>query len=1074
MKDLNTATMAARARLFAGAGIAALALSAAGSPLAASAQDAQDPNTDEEQAEEEQATETPAPSSSIIVSGSRIRRDANLDSVAPVISVSADEVLDDGSVSLGDALNDLPALRSTFNSSNSQRFIGTTGLNFLDLRGLGTTRTLTLVNGRRHITSSVGDFQIDVNTIPTALLQQVDVVTGGSSAVYGSDAIAGVVNFVLRDDYEGLELSAVTSITERGDGQQFGIEGVWGTNFSDGRGNVTIAAEYSKAETVRNSQRPENSGFGIGFTGFVPNPDDTDPEGLSGSNGVPDNILASGLFLDFISEGGTPLTLCVFDNTVQPLGCDANGNAIRYRFDENGRLFSEVTNQFGNGQAIGGGGSALADGSLLPEVERFTFNFLSKFEISEAFRPFVEFKYAQINAFGEGTPSFFNGFCPSGSLAGLVGLGAPPACAGLGATTSNFFITYDNAFLNPDDAAQIAAVQNELLAAFGVGPLSTGFFLNRNNSDFGTRNDRLQRRTYRLVAGVEGDISDNTRYELSFNYGRFETELEAQNDLIYRNTRAALDAVRATDGTIVCRVNADADPTNDLPGCIPINPFGQGSPSPAALDFINTTSSLTGEAEQYNVLGFVATDSSGFFELPGGPVGLVVGGEWRRETAFEEPDAFSAGGNTFFNAFDTFDPPALEVIEAFGEIDIPLLRSTPFFEELTLKAAGRVSDYNSGAGDTGTVTAWNVSGIWSPIADIRFRANLSRAIRSPTLNNLFSPQTVNFLFFNDPCDADFINLGSANREANCRADGVPAGFDEQITGNRAVLQGGNERLQAETSDSFTAGVIFQPTFLPGFSASVDYYDIRVENVIANVGPQAILNNCYDAVDLNNTFCRQINPRTADGALDGNAALITGPVNFAALTAEGIDIDVRYTKRFDNGHRLSMRAIATHVLDRVNFLDTDNPEIPNDARGELGDPIWAANFNVAYTIDRITLGWSGRYVGPQFIGARENYRSSIQPCTTGGTVPRTDTACTPGELVVAPPLNPDAFPVETYPARFTQDLRLDIQATDDFRFTIGVDNLTNQLPPFGLTGGGGGSGIFDNRGRTYFASVRLEM
>jgi outer membrane receptor protein involved in Fe transport len=1050
-----------------------LAVGFALATVPAFAQDAEQDN--EEAAAEDAAVEEDRTSNSIIVSGSRIRRDANLDSVAPIISVSADEILDDGSVSLGDALNDLPALRSTFNSSNSQRFIGTTGLSLLDLRGLGTTRTLTLVNGRRHITADLGGFAIDINTIPTSLLEQIDVVTGGSSAVYGSDAIAGVVNFVLRDDYEGLELSAVTSISDRGDGRQFGIDAVWGKNFADGRGNITVAADYSRAETVLNSQRPENSGFGIGFTGFVVNPDDTTDEGLSNTNGVPDNILVSGQRLDFLSEGGTVQTFCIFGAAVQPLACDSLGNERRFRFGPDGRLFDEVTTQFpANGRAIDGDGTVLSDGSLLPEIERYTVNVLGKFDVSDAFQPFFEFKFARIEAFGEGTPSFFNGIC--GGLGGATGLGGAPACAGPDATTANFFIPFDNAFLNPDDVAQIAAVQNELLAAFGVPPVASGFFINRNNSDFGTRNDDLKRDTYRLVAGIKGDISDNTRYEVSFNYGRFETFLNAQNDLIFANARAAIDSIIAPDGSIQCRVNADADTTNDLPGCVPINPFGFGSPSAEALAFINNqTTTLSGEAEQYNVLAFIATDSSSFFELPGGPIGLVVGGEWRRETAFEEPDALSSGGATFFNAFDVFDPPAFEVYEAFGEIDIPLLRDTPFFQELTLKAAGRISDYGSGAGETGRVEAWNVSGLWAPIEDVRFRANLSRAIRAPTPSNLFSPQTVNFLFFDDPCDVDFIDQGTANRAANCLADGVPAGFDESITGNRAVLQGGNQLLSAETSDSFTAGIIFQPSFLPGFSVSADYYDIEVESVIANVGPQAILNNCYDAVDLNNSFCGQIFDRQADGSLQTDAALITGPVNFAKLTAEGIDIDARYSHTFENGNRLQLRAIATHVLDRTNFLDTDNPEIPDDDRGELGDPIWAANFNVAYTFaDDFTLSWAGRYVGPQFIGARENYRNSIQPCNADGTVPRTSDTCTPGTLVEAPPLNPDAFPQERYPSRFTQDIRLDIQATEQFRFTVGVDNVTDKQPPFGLTGAGGGSGIFDNRGRTVFAVVRYEM
>jgi outer membrane receptor protein involved in Fe transport len=1054
-----------RVGLFASVGVAALAMSA---PALA-----QDAETEEEVAvtTAETPEQTAAETRGITVTGSRIRRDVNLDSVVPVISVTRDEILNDGNISLGDALNDLPALRSTFNSSNSQRFIGTTGLNLLDLRGLGTARTLTVVNGRRHVTSSVGSFQVDTNTIPSALLERVDVVTGGSSAVYGSEAIAGVVNFVLRDDYEGLQLDSLVSISDRGDGRQFSVEGVWGKNFADGRGNITLAAEYADSQRVFNSQRPEISGFGIGFTSFVTNPDDTTAEGLTNSNGIPDNILARNLLLDFISDGGTVQTFCLSDEVSQPLACDANGLERRFRFGADGRLFGEVTDQFAaDGLASNGTGTALSDGTLLPDIERTTINLLANFEVSSAFRPFVEFKYVNIDTLGQGTPSFFNSFC--GGLAGASGL--DPSCADV-ASSAFFFVPITNAFLDPADAQTITNIQDELLGFFGLpAGLSQGFFINRNNSDFGTRNDKLNRETYRFVGGVDGDISSNTRYELSFSYGRFTTQLEAQNDLIFANTRAALDSV-VDGGNIVCRVNVDADPSNDLPGCVPLNPFGFGAPSDEALAFINTTSQLDGKAQQYNVLGFISTDSSPFFELPGGPVGVVVGGEWRRETAFEQPDEFSAGGNTFFNAFDVFDPPALEVYELFGEINVPLLANRPFFEELTFTAAGRISDYNSGAGSTGTVEAWNLNGIWAPIRDLRFRANFSRSVRSPTLSDLFSPQTVNFLFFNDPCDVDFIDQGSGTRAANCLAAGVPVGFDENITGNRSVLQGGNTLLRAETSDSFTAGAIIQPRFLPGFSLSVDYYNIDIDNVIANVGPQAILNNCFDAADLNNTFCEAIRPRQPDGSLDVNAALVTGPINFAALTAEGLDFDARYVRTFGNGHRLSLRAIATYVIDRTNFLDTNNPEVPNDVRGELGDPVWAANFNAAYTAGAFTLSWSGRFVDSQFNGARENINNNIELCTTG-TIPRTDTPCTTGELVKAPPRNPDVFDAEfqKFPTRLTQDVRLDIDIEDNYRFTVGVDNITDKLPPFGLTGAGAGSGIFSNRGRTFFASFRAEL
>lgn len=1064
MKTNSLVSRRDKSALFSGAGIAALSLAVLATP--AYAQDAG--QTDE--AGDVTATEQDeeAPRATIIVSGSRIAR-PSLDSAVPVTSVAAEELLNDGALSLGDALNDLPSLRSTFTSSNSQRFIGTTGLSLLDLRGLGTSRTLVLVNGRRHVTASAGDFQVDVNTFPLELLERVDVVTGGSSAVYGSDAIAGVVNFVLQRDYEGIELNGQAGISSREDNGRFSISGKFGKNFADGRGNIAVVGEYTKIDRVFNSQRPDISGFGIGFTNFEQT-DDLSDEGITNSDGIPDSTLQNSLFLDFISEGGTVGNFCVSNPSLQPLTCQPDGNEIRYRFGTDGRLFNEANQVFPSGNAIGGTGTSLSDGTLIPDIERYNFNVLAHFDVSDAFRPYAEFKYARIESLGQGTPSFFNGFC--NGLTGASGLN--PSCFD-GSTSAAFFVPFDNAFLHPDDAATIEAIQDELLGAFGIPPgNSQGFTINRNNTDFGTRNDSVKRQTYRVVAGVEGDISSNTKYDLSFTFGRYNSRLDATNDLIFQRARNAVDAVFDPNnpGNIVCRINVDADPNNNDPTCIPLNILGFGAPDPAAVASINQTAHLFEKARQYDVLGYISTDSSNLFELPGGPIALVAGFEWRRETAFSEPDPLSASGATFFNAFDVFDPPALEVREIFGEIRLPILADVPFFEELELSAAGRISDYNSGAGNTGTTYAYNGNLVWAPVSDIRLRANYSRSVRAPTLSDLFAAQTQNFLFFDDPCDIDFINSGSGTRESNCRAAGVPVGFDDQVTGNRAVLQGGNPLLSEETSNSYTLGAVIQPHFVPGFTFTVDYYDITVKKVIANLSPQAILNNCFDATDLDNAFCRQVNPRQPDGSLDNDAALILGPVNFAKLTARGLDFDMRYIKTFDNSDRLSLRLIATRVLERTNFLDEQNPDLPNRVRNELGDPNWAANFNASYRKGAVTLSYSARFVGKQFIGAAENFVSSTQVCPSSGSsaglIPRTDTPCTPGDLVTAPPLNPDAFAEIKYPDRLFQDIRLDWQVEDDFQFYFGVDNVTDELPPFGLTGAGAGSGIFNNTGRFYYA------
>jgi hypothetical protein len=241
--------------------------------------------------------------------------------------------------------------------------------------------------------------------------------------------------------------------------------------------------------------------------------------------------------------------------------------------------------------------------------------------------------------------------------------------------------------------------------------------------------------------------------------------VDAENDLEIFQTEfggaegpflKAIDSVRLPNGQIVCRVNADAITTNDDPACVPLNPFGQGAPSAAALDYVQRTSELDGNASQFNVLGFVGGDSSQLFEFPGGPARFVVGGEYRREEAFQSADALSSAGATFFNAFQVFDPPPFEVIEAFGELELPLLRDVPFAHELSVTGAARYSDYNTAVGST---FAWNVNGTWAPIRDLRFRANFSRAVRVPTIGDLFTPSTQSFAFLGDPCDVQNRNGG---------------------------------------------------------------------------------------------------------------------------------------------------------------------------------------------------------------------------------------------------------------------------------------------------------------------------
>jgi outer membrane receptor protein involved in Fe transport len=999
----------------------------------------------------------------IVVTGSRIRR-PNLESNVPVTSVTAEDLTSQGDVNVGDALNDLPSLRSTFSQANSTRFIGTAGVNNLDLRGLGTSRTLVLVNGRRHVTYSPGDFLVDTNTIPTDLIERVDVVTGGSSAVYGSDAVAGVVNFVLKRDFDGIRLKAQTGVSSHGDRAINFVTGTFGKNFADDRGNVAVNLEYVRADPLYFVQRPGLTGAFNGRCQLqLAEPTAGEPQS---GDGVPDNQYFCGVRNAAISNGGTLGANVTVANCTSaafgPGGASAalgaarcinagtpNGQPRIFRFDGSGNLLQDVPaldfRPFASGNIISAAdspvpGATLRDtGQLAPGLKRYTGNILASFEISPALRPFFEGKFVRVDALQEGQPSFFQGTFP-----GFFGGGRGLRC--------------DNPFLT---AQNISALQGIGRCAGGVTSTET-LPLGRFNVDFGGRAEVIRRETYRLVGGITGRFNDDWNYEVSVNYGHLKSSQKERNDLKLFDINGnedgfllATDVVRNSAGQIVCRVNQT---TVTRPDCVPINVFGVGQPSQAALDFVNTTSRVDSTAAEFDALAFVGGDLSQVFELPGGPIRFAIGGEYRTETAKQTADPLSASGGTFFNAFSTFDPPKLKVRELFGEVEVPLLKDITFIKELTVTAAGRLSKYNTQDKNT---FAYNINGTYAPFRDLRFRANYSKSVRTPTLNDLYATPGQNFGFVADPCDVVNINNGSTNRVANCAALGVPVGFVNNVARSQTIgfQSGGNPNLTEETGKSLTLGGVFTPHWVPGLSFTVDYYKIRVDNLIAVLGAQTILNQCVDLPTINNQFCQVIFPRQVDNpatpeietGLLGDPALLSSGINFARQIARGIDFEVGYRKTFTNGLRLNTRAIATRVLERTNFTSPTDPAFGDRLLGELGDPKWAANANISLGYKGFDLRYSANYVGKATIGAYENYYS----------------------FEGRPPQNADTTQEKFYRSALYHAIRASAKVLKRFEFYAGVDNIFGTKPPLGLLGTGGGE-PYDSIGRYMYAGITVDF
>jgi len=1008
---------------------------------------------------------------SIIVTGSRIAR-PNLESTVPVVTITGEDLSQTGRVSVGDVLNDLPALQSTFSQANSTRFLGTAGLNLLDLRGLGTQRTLVLVNGRRHVGADVLSNAVspDVNTFPSDLIERVDVVTGGNSAVYGSDAIAGVVNFVLKKDFEGIQVRGQGGISQYGDAGTYYGSLLAGQNFADGRGNVAINLEYAR----------QNETYGSG-RGYLRSRDvfiavDTDPaNAVNGSDGIPDNIFYRDTRLASISAAGTVLFRRANGTGNGACGQDTTGvsYSCAYIFNAQGQLVPQTGSRIGfgpTGTFVGGNGENAREGQLLqliPQLNRYSANLIGHFEVSPAFVPFVEAKYVRTDSSGTG--------------------GSGPAFI-QGSTVDGFYERprLDNPYLSTQARTLIA----QQILASGVNPNSTAtnpaaltaaqiaaiadgsfrFPIRKNLVDLGVRREDARRETYRAVIGVGGEFNDDWNYEIAANYGEFHEATKVLGNLNVQRFLLSMDAVRAPGGAIVCGSQLDpsrayddfggnaANLAADIAACKPFNPFGAGNVSQEAKDYVLTDTVSKGKITQLNLTAFLSGDSSQWFELPGGPVGFAVGAEYRRETAFFRADPFVSQGYTFYNAIEEFDPTSFEVKEVYGELRLPILKDLPFANELSVSAAGRISDYK---GSTGTVYAYNVGVDYSPFEDLRIRGSYARAVRAPNLSDLYSPQSQNFApGFGDPCSAINIGGGSDTRPANCAAAGIPTTYDYRYASSLEILSGGNPDLNEETSDSYTLGAVYQPSYLPGLSLSVDYFDITVNNVITAPSAQQIVNACYDAVDLNNQFCalfsRVATGQTGPGG-EEQYRIIEGSLqqtllNYASLKTRGIDVELGYSHRFNEDFKLSTRVIYTHSLENASFLNPADPTRGNTFNGELGSPKDAFNWDIDLDLGKFFMNYQVRYLSKMTVSTYESVNS----------------------YQGRDPENLDFADINYYPDIVYMDLRAGFNIKPGSTFYMGVDNLTNRIPPLGATGIGAGSGIYESIGRRFYAGITAKF
>ncbi|MET0339029.1 MAG: TonB-dependent receptor, partial [Caulobacter sp.] len=860
----------------------------------------------------------------IIVTGSRIRRDT-FSAPVPLAVVSSETIRAGGNTILGDALMDLPQLNPATNGQNSSSTLFLAGQSRADIRGLGPSRTLVLVDGRRHVFGDATSPAVDLNMIPSMMIERVEAVAGGASAVYGSEAIAGVLNIIMKKQQDGLELDAQVGVSDENDGEEYRLSGIWGGKFLDDRLNVVIGGEYARQEPVMQRDR------GWAYPGIRRNNTLSPQPIIKNSRGT------TTPFGTFQLRGGTnpyAVTLDVRDPTqVTRLSAECAPANVLATCQDSSLFYTGTLN------------------ALQGNVERGSLRGYADYRISDNVKAFAELSYARTEGYGIFQPAFSQ----------TTGGGTMPV-----------FLYGDNPYLAANNAT--AAQLRGFWADAGLGMnADSRAAVGRFWTEFGGRDVSSIRESYRAVVGMEGEfnaLNRNFAWDWSAQYGQTDGTTLSYGTPYIKRVAQAVDAV-TLNGQIVCR-----DAAARAAGCEPWNVIN--GPSDSAIAWAGGQSATESTVKQTVVSANMTTD---LFQLPAGAVGLAFGAEYRKEESEFVQDAAGASGELFLNAIGRRGGE-YDVADVYGEIAVPLLRDLPFAEDLRVEAAGRYSDYSS----IGGVYQWRLAGEWAPIRDVRFRANHGVAVRAPNIVELYSPQSRNFTTAAvDPCDKDAFSGASAAQQAarrvNCAAvipNYNPATFESSFGPGRAslpLLQGGNTNLREEEAETEQLGVVIQPRWVPGLQLSFDHFRYDLDGYISTVPINTALTLCYDSAQAaaTNPACANV-IRDADGSASGTIGGVTEVLltnqNIAKVRVQGYDASIAYTfdladalagGAYDMG-RLQLRLDVTRTYE-YRYQGSAQDAFRNFAGFvTYAAPEWKGALNAVYSFKDLTLGWQTTYIG----------------------------------------------------------------------------------------------------------------
>jgi iron complex outermembrane receptor protein len=976
----TTLSAQARTKFLSGASLAIFVAFAA--PGAAFAQDKTPrPTAAPEPATSANTPRAPVDAGDIIVTGSRVVRDG-YQAPTPVTVLGKDTLDAMGKTNIADALNQLPQLSQSVTPSAQPAGLsgGAVGVNQLNLRSLGSNRTLVLQDGKRMINSSLStNFAApDVNTIPNSLVSRVDTVTGGASAAYGSDALTGVVNFILDHKFTGLKGTVQGGVTTYGDDRQYLISLTAGTAFGpEGRGHLLLSGELASNDGIVGNTRPWNRNN----ASVITNP------AWTATNGQPFYLVARQIGVNNGTLGGLitsgPLRGIYFGQNGQPAqfnyGLVSGNNAMSGGDWQYSRLDKYV--------------------SINPSLNRKNIFGRASYDLTESLNIYGELQWARADATNSAVPNF------------MLGNGVT--------------VRADNAFIPAAIASQLP----------GLG--LTSLTLGTTNGDVGLTTADNRRTLTRWNVGASGDLGilgGSWHWDAYYQDSSYDITSRVRGSIIKANFALAVDAVRnPATGAIVCRSTL-TNPTN---GCVPYNVFGTGVNSEAAINYITGISSIDQTLKQRVAAASMRGEP---FSTWAGPVSLAFGIEHRRESVSGQATATDdINGFTFGNFHPTFG--SYNVTEGFLEAVVPLAKDASWAKSLDLNGAVRGTDYST----SGYVTTWKAGAIYAPVDDLRFRVTRSRDIRAPNLGELFAGgQTSAGIPLTDP-------------------------FTNTQTSTSFALSSGNPNLKPEVADTTELGVVFTPSFIPGFQASVDYFKIDIAGAVQIPNAQTIVNLCFQG---NTALCSNI--QRTNGAI---SLVVTSPSNVLSQSIRGLDFEASYRFALSdlisswNGS-LSVRALGTYVSSlktaNTNGTIVDGAGVLGGRFGAFGSqvsqglstPSFVSTVFLNYDSESISAQLTMRYVGSG------HYNNDFISCSS---------SCPAGSQLT---INDNHIPSNTIFGLSVTAKPFENKANNLF---LVVDNIFNKAPP--VIGGNtvntyylgqANSDYYDRFGRTFRAGIRFKL